>query len=66
MSKCQGEIRRSYGNFLCPAKATYAIRNNDDLDDIRGACRHHLAQVIDTITTRPASSVLVVPVEEQS
>lgn len=62
MSKCQGEIRRSYGTFGCPAKATYAIRNNDDLDDIRCACRHHLAQVIDTITARPSSSVLVVPV----
>jgi hypothetical protein len=61
MSRCQGEIRRSYGTFGCPATATYAVRNNDSLA-ILGACRHHLAQVIDSMG---AESVLVVPTKKK-
>jgi hypothetical protein len=56
LAPCQGAIKRSYGEFPCGAGAAYAVRNNDT-DAVRGACRHHLAQVIDSME---ATSVLVV------
>jgi len=59
---CQGAIKRSYGEFPCTTHAAYAIRNNDT-DAVLGACRHHLAQVIDSME---AESVLVVTIKETS
>jgi hypothetical protein len=56
---CQGAIKRSYGEFPCSNGAAYALRNNDT-DAVLGACRHHLAQVIDSME---AESVLVVPIQ---
>jgi hypothetical protein len=61
-SPCQGAIKRSYGEFPCTTHAAYAVRNNDT-DAVLGACRHHLAQVIDSMD---AKSALVVPLPVNS
>jgi hypothetical protein len=44
-SKCQGKIRRNYGEYHCDQYAAYAVRTDKA---IIGSCRQHLAQVIDS------------------
>lgn len=61
MSPCQGKVKRSYGEYVCSAGAAYAVRN-DDSGAVLGACRHHLAQVIDDMG---AESTTVVTVRER-
>lgn len=46
MSTCEGKIRRYGAEYMCPHVAVYAVRNRDT-GAVLGACRQHLAQVID-------------------